>query len=386
MTLTEKWEGMALVPALDETAPQDFFLLVGNDDDFLSTNCEVNGQDCSQSVNSDALVLVYRLTLPTYVDSGYLESMEQTGPTTMAMTLEAARDLAASYDVGRHLEAVRHGGLGPMSDWHGLDMSVWTAGSWSRRGESSRTTNAETQGMTAGADLGLGDNAFVGAAVGYYWGDASASGAYAEGYGALQVSAYGAVDFGGLYGNLTGTYSRQSFTDILRAGAYGLTGSGRTSGNGESVTGEAGYLLQTDGLRFGPLAGFRWLHADVDGYTESGAAGGNIVYPDFSSSGVGGFFGGEASMGFDGFRSVLRVTYNTKDASGDKFTSLHLASADDVMGTQSLVLPGLGQNYVSPSLMLAGTGIATWWLSYGADIGMDSGVEHHLSAGIKVHL
>jgi len=386
MTLTEKWEGMALVPALDEAAPQDFFLLVGNDDDFLSTNCNVNGQNCAQSVNSDALVLVYRLTLPTYVDSGYLESMESSGPTTMAMTLEASRDLAASYDVGQHLEALRHGGYAPGTDWHGLDASLWAAGSWSRRGESSRTTDAETQGMTFGADVGLGDNALVGAALGYYWGDAKASGAYAESYGALQVSAYGAVDFGGLYGNLTGTYSRQNFNDILRAAAYGLVGAGNTSGNGAAITGEAGYLLEADGLRFGPLAGFRYIHAQVDGYTESGASGGNIVYPDISSSGVGGFFGGEASMGFEGFRSILRVTYNTRDASGDKNAVLRLASADDVMGTQTLLVPGLGQNHIAPSLMVQGTGPASWWLSYGANIGMDAGVEHHLSAGVKVHL
>jgi hypothetical protein len=33
-TLSEKIEAMALAPVLEEGAPQDFFLFVGNDNDF----------------------------------------------------------------------------------------------------------------------------------------------------------------------------------------------------------------------------------------------------------------------------------------------------------------------------------------------------------------
>ena len=58
LTLTEKMEGMALVPVLDESAPQDYFLMIGNDNDFLSSNCSVGGENCAQPVDSDALVLV----------------------------------------------------------------------------------------------------------------------------------------------------------------------------------------------------------------------------------------------------------------------------------------------------------------------------------------
>ncbi|MBL8631514.1 MAG: esterase-like activity of phytase family protein, partial [Rhodospirillaceae bacterium] len=75
LTIAEKWEGMALAPVLDQASPQDFFLFVGNDNDFLATNCLVGGQNCSQTVDSDANVMIYRLTLPTYVDPEYLASM-----------------------------------------------------------------------------------------------------------------------------------------------------------------------------------------------------------------------------------------------------------------------------------------------------------------------
>jgi hypothetical protein len=256
MTLTEKWEGMTLLPALDENAPQDFFLLVGNDDDFLSTNCNVGGQDCAQSVNSDATVLVYRLTLPTYVDSSYLESMETTGPTTMAMTQLASRDLAISNDLAQHLEVLRHDDTAQYAH-DGLDLSSWVAGSWSTRDESTKTTSARTMGLTGGVDARLNEQALVGAAIGYYWGDADASGAFAEDYKALQVSLYGSFSSNGFYGDLTGTFSDQDFNHILRAAAYGLTAEGSTSGTGTSVTGEAGYLMNRDAFRFGPLAGFR---------------------------------------------------------------------------------------------------------------------------------
>ncbi len=36
--LSEKWEGMTLVPALDPANPQDFFLFVSNDNDFITQN------------------------------------------------------------------------------------------------------------------------------------------------------------------------------------------------------------------------------------------------------------------------------------------------------------------------------------------------------------
>jgi hypothetical protein len=33
-SITEKWEGLALIPLRDPRAPDDFLLLVGNDNDF----------------------------------------------------------------------------------------------------------------------------------------------------------------------------------------------------------------------------------------------------------------------------------------------------------------------------------------------------------------
>ena len=63
--LYEKWEGMALLPALDPQNPRDFFLLVSNDNDFITQNGFAAGaayKDPS-GADVDTMILVYRVTL-----------------------------------------------------------------------------------------------------------------------------------------------------------------------------------------------------------------------------------------------------------------------------------------------------------------------------------
>ena len=73
-SLSEKWEGMALVSALDPAKPNDYFLFVGNDNDFLTSNLKMksttgaistNAGPFGASVENDTMFLAYRLTLPT---------------------------------------------------------------------------------------------------------------------------------------------------------------------------------------------------------------------------------------------------------------------------------------------------------------------------------
>jgi hypothetical protein len=63
-TLAEKWESLALTPALDPSAPDDFFLLIGNDNDFSTTDGRQNGESYRASLNIDNMVLVYRVSIP----------------------------------------------------------------------------------------------------------------------------------------------------------------------------------------------------------------------------------------------------------------------------------------------------------------------------------
>jgi len=64
--LSEKWEGMALAPALDPASPNDYLLLITNDNDFITQNGYQVGapyKDAS-GVDVDTMLLVYRITLP----------------------------------------------------------------------------------------------------------------------------------------------------------------------------------------------------------------------------------------------------------------------------------------------------------------------------------
>jgi hypothetical protein len=64
--LSEKWEGMALAPALDPANPNNYFLFVTNDNDFITQNGYQAGapyKDAS-GLEVDTMILVYRITLP----------------------------------------------------------------------------------------------------------------------------------------------------------------------------------------------------------------------------------------------------------------------------------------------------------------------------------
>lgn len=64
LTLSEKWEAMDLVSVLDPAHPDDYFLIVGNDNDFIARRCVMQKQRCDSEFDNDNMLLVYRLTLP----------------------------------------------------------------------------------------------------------------------------------------------------------------------------------------------------------------------------------------------------------------------------------------------------------------------------------
>jgi hypothetical protein len=74
--LYEKWESIDIEAVNDPAAPNDYFLFVASDNDFITQNgfmVQQNGSKTPQpysdasGFNADTLVLVYRVTLPTYV-------------------------------------------------------------------------------------------------------------------------------------------------------------------------------------------------------------------------------------------------------------------------------------------------------------------------------
>ena len=84
-TLSEKWEALALVPAFDPGAPNDWFLFVGNDNDFITTNGFQDGAPYTAAFDNDNMVLVYRVTIPTRLTN--VSSRALTGPGQSAHVL-----------------------------------------------------------------------------------------------------------------------------------------------------------------------------------------------------------------------------------------------------------------------------------------------------------
>lgn len=63
--LSEKWEALALAPTLDAGNPNDYFLFVGNDNDFITASGFQDGVAYNAGFENDNMILVYRVTLPT---------------------------------------------------------------------------------------------------------------------------------------------------------------------------------------------------------------------------------------------------------------------------------------------------------------------------------
>jgi hypothetical protein len=67
--LYEKWESMALLPVFDPAAPDDYFLIIGSDNDFITQHGVMQGKPYADASgkNIDTVLLVYRVTLPGYI-------------------------------------------------------------------------------------------------------------------------------------------------------------------------------------------------------------------------------------------------------------------------------------------------------------------------------
>jgi hypothetical protein len=66
-TLSEKWEGLAIVPLNDPSFPDDYLVLTANDNDFKAGTVYHNGRVVgTNAVTVDNMVLAYRVTLPGY--------------------------------------------------------------------------------------------------------------------------------------------------------------------------------------------------------------------------------------------------------------------------------------------------------------------------------
>lgn len=102
-TLSEKWEGLGMLPLNDPAAPDDFLLLAMNDNDFTSTNVYQNGVLVgTNALTIDNMILAYRVSLPGVgapAPENALPGVTLNGPALATLSAPAAFTLtAAGYD------------------------------------------------------------------------------------------------------------------------------------------------------------------------------------------------------------------------------------------------------------------------------------------------
>lgn len=335
--LSEKWEALGLLPALDAATPNDFFLFVGNDNDFLTTNGFQVGAAYNAGADVDTMLLVYRLTLPTYVDPVAVESLYQTALPLARGISDAALDLArtTSHMLEDHLDAL-HGataGDGGLSAGNmlGLPVSVFVSGdlSYLRPDDSVGSGDAEgdTRAVMLGAEAQVAPSVVAGLAFGYGRTDASVKGAGSADLSAKSISPYVAARAGALYGDLSFTYAWTDYDKISRdTGAYGLTARGETDGRSYSVGANIGYDLGAGPWSYGPVAGVRYTRVEIDGYTETDAIHMNATLPDETVKSWDMLLGGKLARRFTtdsvAITPELRLGYEwSRVSGGDTFTA-----------------------------------------------------------------
>ncbi len=353
--LYEKWEGMSLVPTLDKTRPNDFFLLVGSDNDFFTQNGVMQGKTYADAsgANVDSLVLVYLVTLPTYIDPLALESLQvtalplaqATGDTALqlgrtmigvadnrAFSLRAmAGDLAAQNTERFHTYVNGNFNMDPQG---GSGDSYAYGPSGGRLGRSA--ADPTIRSATVGGDYRVSANLRAGLSLTYLdstTDPGNGSGSRISTNGGA-VSPYVTGFWGANWLDLQYSYIFTDY-DIRRdTGIYGLTGRGSPSGDAHLITAAAGHNFSAGPVVLGPSARLSYLHTTIGGYTEQDAILANAMVPkqsfDSTTLYLGGFVSYPTQVGSVQVIPQVRAGYNL-DLTGDQRTmTIGLAERADM--------------------------------------------------------
>jgi uncharacterized protein YhjY with autotransporter beta-barrel domain len=308
--LYEKWEAMSLLPVLNRNRPNDFFLVVANDNDFITTQGSMQGNPYSDPSRADVdnMFLVYLVTLPTYIDPLALQSLEVTALPLARAAGESSQAVARTLlgHADARLFGLRTGQeLMPRVEGDTSDSSrrwnTFVTGNFSfsslgasnaaayAYGPSGGTlgraaTDPSVRAATAGMEYRFQPNLRAGLSVSYFdssatlWGSTRING---EG-GA--ISPFVTASFGRSYVDLQYSYVFGDW-DIKRdTGIYGLTGRGKPSGQGHLLALNAGHNFTGGGFIYGPTARFTYASMRMNGYTETDAVHANATFQSQTSA------------------------------------------------------------------------------------------------------
>ena len=386
LTLSEKWEGMALVPTLREGKPNEFFLFVSNDNDFLTQTGVMQGKTYNAGVEVDTQVLIYQLTLPTAVDPLFYQSMMETAPVVFGRlgSIAAAPATVAASNVAGELSAMRRSG--PASARQGS--SAWVAGQlvFGDDALSGQSGSRDIQSGTFGLDTSFGAwrvglaATVTRVATG---GDVSAR----PGTAILPMLYVGWFDTNAYAFASAGWAPSFSVNGLTRPAAYGLTAKGDTKASNFVADMEAGYRISMTGFDLTPFAGLTQVRTHTNAFTETGAAGGNIAYGSDSVSNTLLRAGVEASTSWQGATAWLRLGWLKSLTPGSHNAAVSLAYVNTPIASQTVSVSGFGANNATIGAGLQGalTKTIDWRVGYDGSIPVNGGrASHGITAGLRV--
>ncbi len=369
--LSEKWESLGLAPALDASAPTDYFLFVGNDNDFQTQAGSMQGRTFDAGLENANAVLVYRVTLPTYVPAFYLDALKTLGPQVVA-TLQRA----ASHGALAQREALR--------DFLTTEAALADEGF----GDDGIRGHVAVGGDRLENDAGnfIGANVTVEAPLS---GNSRAGLSFVARGGDGEFGAVGRYDYRsyalGLHvrtrmndwvGTLAAGYSRDDYSKIRRPEPFGMPVTGSTEAHTFTASAELARPFASSAGQFRPFLGADWFSSHIDAYTESGAAAGDIAYPAVTASGVllrAGLGWSTTPAAGGAWIPAARIEWSEPQGQREQLMPLSLARIAHSDATANVIVPGTLQPAVLGQLSLTRTTAGGSAFSIGAGTRLESG-------------
>ncbi|MEY3528986.1 MAG: hypothetical protein RLZ70_54 [Verrucomicrobiota bacterium] len=384
----EKWEALSIVPVLDAAAPNDYFLMVGNDNDFLGTSVTMLGQPAVDATAGPTVadnpnrVLVYRVTLPGYVDPGLVISATNRAPVIADQNLRTSRlagasfgsilksrlagavrlsapKIAADFDWQADSEALQYciSGL-PSTHAAAGNLRWWFDGSIRDLSEDAGALTPAMDSRSNAGALGLewavAPGFVFGLGLGMQDGKSNGSDGSNLSYTGRSVTSYliGRGDV--FFGSLTITSGTQDLDTIQSAGAYGSTPVGATEGRSLSAELLVGASVgEIGGWAVTPMVGLARTTAKLDAYTEAGVGGVSYQSQRLTTNTVSASVEFAKAFALEGgsYTPFARLGYESDFGGSDQAANVSVLTNGGTVGV-AVTLPNADRDYVTGALGL----------------------------------
>ena len=390
-SISEKWEALSVVPCLDVANPNDYFLMVGNDNDFVTASGIMTGATTpvyngiatkagEETVENLNRILVYRVTLPGFVDPGLVVSATNRAPVMASKSLRSTQMMGTSFGSilkGRLSSSMRLSApsLASNFDWqmaeqtselcasglpqtHGAKGGLrwWFDGSIRNISEDAGVLTPALDSRSNAGAIGLewevGTGFVFGLGVGMQDGKSEGSDGSNIGYKGRSVTSYlmGRGDV--FFGSFTVTAGTQDFDSIQSAGPYGSTPVGTTEGQSLSAEFVLGATVaEVGGWAVIPMVGLSRTSARVDGYTEAGIGG--VTYPTQRLSTNSASASVEFAKAFEitngSYTPFVRVGYDHDFGGKDQTSNVSVLTNGGTVGV-AMTLPNADRDYAVGTL------------------------------------